>query len=153
MNLNIVILMGKIGRDPEYRAFPNGGGMLSISLATNEYKLSNGKWEQTTTWHNVKVFNELAERLSTTAKKGMGLFVEGKIHITEYTTKDGQTKKIFEILAKTAKLDKSQEAPPQWGDSGWGQQYEPKTPSAPIRQPQPPQKMQRVENLTYDVPF
>lgn len=99
--INKVILIGNIGKDPELKSFENGGKILSFSLATQESwkdPKTNEKVTQTD-WHNVVIRRtSLAELGDQYLKKGMKVYVEGKIRNRSYQV-NGETKYITEIFA------------------------------------------------------
>ena len=99
--VNKVILVGNIGKDPELKSFENGGKILSFSLATQEsWKApkTNEKVTQTD-WHNIVIRRtSLAELGDQYLKKGMKVYVEGKIRNRSYQV-NGETKYITEIFA------------------------------------------------------
>lgn len=79
--INQVTLLGRVGKDPEIRYTTSNKAVAMFSIATNEL----GK--DTTTWHNVKAWEKLAELCEQYVKKGDLLYVQGRI---EYTEKDGK---------------------------------------------------------------
>jgi single-strand DNA-binding protein len=98
--LNKVILIGNIGKDPEVRTLENNVKNARFSLATTEsYKDKNGQKVDQTEWHNIIVWRGLAEVAEKYLRKGMPLYVEGKIRRREYTDKDGVKKYMYEIQA------------------------------------------------------
>lgn len=103
--INKVTLIGHVGQDPETRTLENGTQVGRFSLATSDsYKDKSGEWVNTTEWHNVVVWRELAERAQTKIKKGSLVFVEGKISSRKYTDKDGVEKTVTDIVANTFRL-------------------------------------------------
>lgn len=103
--INKVTLIGNLGGDPEIRHLDNGTAVGRFSLATNEnYKDKDGAWQKQTEWHNVVVWRELAERAEKMYKKGMLVYVEGKISYRKYTDKDGQERHVTDIIANTVRL-------------------------------------------------
>lgn len=85
--MNQVTLIGRVGKDAEFKSFDNGGSIANFSLATKErgYKLQNGtEVPEHTDWHTIVVRNKLAEIASDYIKKGMQLAVMGKIYYREY---------------------------------------------------------------------
>lgn len=97
--VNKAILLGNLGRDPELRTTPTGRYVCTFSLATAEkYKDKNGEWKDSTEWHNVVVWDKLAEVAGQYLKKGHKAYIEGKIKTRSYE-KDGSTRYITEILA------------------------------------------------------
>jgi len=94
--LNKVILIGNLGKDPEYKEDVK---RTSFSLATTEsYNDKDGQRVDQTEWHNIVVWGNLAEIAAKYLKKGTPLYVEGKIRSRSYES-DGQKKYITEIRA------------------------------------------------------
>lgn len=99
--MNQVTLIGRVGRDAEFKQFDNGGSIANFSLATKErgYKLQNGtEVPEHTDWHTVIVRNKMAEVARDYVRKGMQLAVTGKIHYREYEYQ-GQKRIATEIYA------------------------------------------------------
>lgn len=97
--LNIVILTGRLGADPEVKETSQGGKFATLSLATNEkYKDKDGEYKEKTQWHKVIVWNpNLAESLGRYIKKGDVVNVTGQIEYRSYEA-DGVTKYITDIV-------------------------------------------------------
>lgn len=103
--INKVTLIGNLGGDPEVRHLENGTAVGRFSLATNEnYKDKDGNWQKQTEWHNVVVWRDLAERAEKLLKKGMMVYVEGKISYRKYTDKDGQERNVTDIVANNFRM-------------------------------------------------
>ena len=99
MSVNKVILVGNVGKDPEIRHLDSGIAVASFSLATSEsYNAKNGERVTTTEWHNIVLWRGLADVVEKYVKKGMKLYIEGKITSRQYE-KDGITKYFTEIVA------------------------------------------------------
>jgi single-strand DNA-binding protein len=100
--INKVTLIGRLGGDPEVRHLEGGAAVARFSLATNEYyKDKEGNPQETTEWHNIVVWRDLAERAEKQLKKGGMAYVEGKISYRKYTDKDGVERTITDIVAST----------------------------------------------------
>ncbi len=100
--INKVTLIGNLGADPEIRHLEGGSVVGRFPLATNEnYKDKEGNWQSRTEWHNIVVWRDDAERAEKWLKKGMTVFVEGKISYRKYTDKDGVERYITDIVANT----------------------------------------------------
>lgn len=100
--INKVTLIGRLGGDPEIRHLDNGVVVGRFSLATNEYyKDKDGNMQETTEWHNIVVWRDLADRAGKTLKKGGMCYVEGKISYRDYKDKDGADKRVTDIVANT----------------------------------------------------
>ncbi len=105
MSVNHVILVGRVGHDPEIRYAASGDCVATFNLATSEsYKGKDGKRNETTTWHRVVIWRKLAEIVREYVKKGALLYIEGKIQIREYEGRDGNKRKAFEIVASQMKM-------------------------------------------------
>ena len=104
--VNKVFLIGRLGKDPVVRHFENGNAVAEFSLATNEsYKDKEGNWKDITDWHNIKLPNKfMAERAEKYLKKGSQIFVEGKIRTREYDDKEGNKRRITEIIVETFRM-------------------------------------------------
>ena len=98
--LNKVMLIGRLGKDPELRYTPSGSPVATFNLATDEsYKDKEGKKVESTDWHRVVVWNKLAEICGQYLKKGSLVYIEGKIKTRSYDDKQsGQKKFITEIV-------------------------------------------------------
>ncbi|MDA9774586.1 single-stranded DNA-binding protein, partial [Saprospiraceae bacterium] len=78
--INKVMLIGNIGQDPEVKHLESGSVVARFSVATNEnYKDKSGEWQTITEWHSVTCWRALAELVERTYKKGMMVYVEGKL--------------------------------------------------------------------------
>ena len=105
MTINKVILVGHIGKDPEQRALPSGDLIVNFSLATSEkYKDKAGQWQESTEWHKVVTFGNLAKIASEYVKKGSLLYVEGKIATRSWKDANGIQKYSTEIKADVIRM-------------------------------------------------
>jgi len=103
--LNRVTLIGRLGKDPEVRRLETGAVVAKFTLATSEsYKDKDGNKVDTTEWHNVVVWRSLAEIAEKFLKKGMLVYVEGKLTYREYTDKDNVKKYFTEIVASDFRM-------------------------------------------------
>lgn len=110
MSINKVILVGNAGKDPVVRYFDKGVAKATFPLATSEtYTNQQGETITSTEWHNIVLWRSLAEVAEKTVKKGVQVYIVGKIKTRSYVDKDGVNKYITEILADTLiVLDKKQ---------------------------------------------
>lgn len=105
MNVNKVILVGRLTRDPDMRTTASGQSVASISLATNNFWTDkSGTKQEKTEFHNVVLWGRLAEVAGQYLTKGQECFVEGRLQTREYTAKDGTQKKTTEIVGETMQL-------------------------------------------------
>lgn len=96
--INKVILVGRLGKDPEVKHLESGSTLANFSLATSEkYKNKNGEMVETTEWHNIVIWGKLAEIVEKWVHKGDLIYVEGKL-VTRSWEKDGITRYATEIV-------------------------------------------------------
>ncbi|MBH43955.1 MAG: single-stranded DNA-binding protein [Gammaproteobacteria bacterium] len=101
MSVNKVILLGRVGNEPEVKYMPSGNAVLNLSIATNR-KIKNQEsdtWEDKTEWHRVVFFNKPAEIVSQYVKKGQQLYVEGRLQTRKWQDKDGIEKYSTDIIS------------------------------------------------------
>lgn len=100
--VNKVILIGNLGKDPEVRHLEGGTAVASFTLATSEvYKDKNGQRVEQTEWHTVVVWRNLAEIAEKYLKKGMMVYVEGKLRTRSWEDKDKVKRYSTEIVGDT----------------------------------------------------
>ena len=104
MNLNKVMLIGRLTRDPEMRYTPKGDPVTSFSLATNRYgQRPEGDRREFTDYHNVVAWNigrrTLAEFAGQYLRKGSLVYVEGRLQTRSWEGQDGQKRKTTEVVA------------------------------------------------------
>jgi single-strand DNA-binding protein len=105
MSVNKVILVGRLGRDPETRSTGGGQAVANFSIATDEtYKDRNGEKQKRTEWHKIVVWGKQAEIAQQYLKKGSLLFLEGRIQSREWQDKEGQKRTSFEIVATNFRM-------------------------------------------------
>jgi single-strand DNA-binding protein len=103
MALNKVMLIGHLGRDPEVRAFQNGGRVASFSIATSDVwkDKSTGERKEKTEWHRIMILNqnlvEIAERY---LKKGAKVYIEGQLETRKWTDQEGKERHSTEIVLR-----------------------------------------------------
>lgn len=174
MSLNKVILIGRLGRDPEVRYMPNGEAVCNFSVATSEtWNDRNGQRVERTEWHNITMYRKLAEIAGQYLKKGGLVYLEGRIQSRKYQGKDGIERTAYDIVANEMKMlggrnENSGGAP---YEEGYGQSqeayqrpaqqnrqpapdapsYPQEAPAAPRRQPAP--AAAPVEDIDDDIPF
>ena len=107
---NIVILCGKLGKDPELKTTTNTK-ICNFSLATNDsYKGKDGQWVKTTDWHSVVCFGQQAEYLAKNASKGSTIHVVGKLTTRSWDGKDGKKQYKTEVNAKSIEFVSGKQA-------------------------------------------
>jgi len=95
--INKVILVGRLGRDPEERTTANGTRMSNFSLATDNYNGNNG--ETTTEWHRVVVFGKTAEQCNQYLRKGRLVCVEGSLKTRTWEKSPGEKQYFTDVVA------------------------------------------------------
>lgn len=110
MNVNKLILIGRLGRTPELAYTQSKLPMLSLSVATSKNRKKGDEWESETAWHDVVVFGDQAERLAVRGLERGGLvYVEGELGYREYTDKNNSKQKRASIFANTVKYNSMSE--------------------------------------------
>jgi len=105
MSVNKVMLVGRLGRDPETRYTGGGQAVANFSVATDEtYKDRNGEKQKRTEWHKIVVWGKQAEIAQQYLKKGSLVFIEGRIQSREWQDKEGQKRTSFEIVANNFRM-------------------------------------------------
>ena len=105
MSVNKVILVGRLGRDPETRYTSGGQAVCNFSMATDEsFKSKSGERQKRTEWHKIVVWAKLAEIAQQYLKKGSQIYLEGRIQSREWTDKENQKRTSFEIVATDIKF-------------------------------------------------
>lgn len=100
-SINKVILIGRLGKDPEARSMNNGSEVVSFSLATSENwtDKQSGERKEKTEWHNVVIFNEgLAKVAKSYLRKGSSVYIEGQLQTRKWTDQSGNDKYTTEIV-------------------------------------------------------
>ena len=100
-SLNRVQLIGNLGKDPEVKYTPSGTAVAKLAIATNErYKDKNGEWQDRTEWHNVVLWQRLAEVAGEYLKKGGKVYIEGRLQTRSWDDKQTNQKKYMtEVVA------------------------------------------------------
>ncbi|HUM52590.1 MAG TPA: single-stranded DNA-binding protein [Chitinophagales bacterium] len=105
MSVNKVILIGRLGKDPEVRKINATTTVCNFPLATNEsYKNQDGTYTEQTEWHNIVMWRGVAERAERILKKGNTIFVEGKLRTRSWEDKEGHKRYTTEIVVENFQL-------------------------------------------------
>jgi single-strand DNA-binding protein len=104
--INKVILVGRLGRDPETRYTSSGQAVCNFTMATDEsFKSRAGERQQRTEWHRIVVFGKLADICAEHLGKGRQVYVEGRLTTREYEAKNGSGKRYrTEIVARQVRF-------------------------------------------------
>ena len=100
-SVNKVILLGNLGKDPEVKYTPSGTPVAKLALATNErFKDKDGQWQDRTEWHNIVLWQRLAEIAGEYLKKGSKVYIEGKLQTRSWEDKQTNQKRYMtEVVA------------------------------------------------------
>lgn len=151
MSVNKVILVGRLGKDPETRYMTNGEAVTNATLATSEnWKDKSGEKQERTEWHNLVFYRRLAEIAGEYLKKGSQIYVEGKLQTRKWQTKEGQDRYTTEIIVNEMQMLGSK--------SGGGGNFEvvdkpAASASTPTTSNSAPVKSGGFDNFDDDIPF
>ena len=100
--VNKVIILGNLGKDPEVKFMPNGGGVANMTIATSESwkDKQTGEQKEKTEWHRVVMFCKLAEIAGEYLKKGSKVYIEGSLQTRKWTNQQGQDQYTTEIVVQ-----------------------------------------------------
>jgi single-strand DNA-binding protein len=104
--INKVILVGNLGKDPETRYMPNGKAVTNFTIATSESwkDKQTGEQREQTEWHNIVMFERLAEIAAEYLKKGSQVYIEGKLRTRKWQDKEGRDRYTTEINANEMQM-------------------------------------------------
>jgi single-strand DNA-binding protein len=104
-NLNKVLLMGNLTRDPELRYTPSGAAVVEFGMAINrQWKGQDGQKKEEVTFVDVMAWQRTAEIISEYCKKGSPLFVEGRLQLDTWEGKDGQKRSRMRVVVDNMQL-------------------------------------------------
>lgn len=104
--VNKVIILGRLGRDPEVRTFQNGGKVCNLRIATSETwkDKSSGERKERTEWHTVAIFSEPLARIAEQyLRKGSQVYVEGQLETRKWQDQSGQDRYSTEVVLRPYK--------------------------------------------------
>jgi single-strand DNA-binding protein len=105
MTVNKVILVGRLGRDPEIRTTSGGNSVGNIRLATTERRKDrDGNWSDQTEWHTVVCFGKTAETAGRFLKKGRQVYVEGRLQTRKWQDKEGRDRYSTEVVCNALRF-------------------------------------------------
>ncbi len=103
--VNKVILIGRLGQDPEMKYTPSGKAVCNFSVATSEnWKDRNGQKQERTEWHRIVVWDKLAELCNQYLAKGRQAYIEGRLQTRSWDAQDGTKRYATEVLANTVQF-------------------------------------------------
>lgn len=105
MSVNKVIIVGRLGQDPELKYTPSGSAVCNFSVATSEtWADKSGQKQERTEWHRVVVWGKLGELCNQYLAKGRQAYVEGSLRTRSWEDKTGQKKFTTEIMASSVQF-------------------------------------------------
>jgi len=156
MSVNKVILVGRLGAEPESRAFPDGGSICNLRLATSESwkDRQTGERKERTEWHRVTLRNRLGEVAQQYLHKGSQVYIEGRIQTRKWQDQNGQDRYSTEVVGDSMTMLDSKGS---GGSTGYDQPAS--APQAKAASPQPaspsagPDYGGGADYLDDDIPF
>jgi single-strand DNA-binding protein len=138
MSVNKVILVGRLGAEPESRAFPNGGSICNLSVATSESwkDKQTGERKERTEWHRVTLQNRLGEIAQQYLHKGSQVYIEGRIYTRKWQDQSGQDRYSTEIIGNELKMLDSKPSDAAGQQAQVNRQYGAPAPAQPAPAPQ-----------------
>jgi len=100
-SVNKVILIGRVGRDPESRYLNNGDAVVNFSLATSSRKKDG---VDDTQWHRITAYGKVAEVIGNYVKKGSLIYIEGSLKYGKFRDKEGNEKNTIDIIANQMQM-------------------------------------------------
>ncbi len=143
--VNKVILIGRLGKDPETRYMPSGNAVSNVTLATSESwkDKQSGEQKDRTEWHNLVFYNRLAEIAGEYLKKGSQVYVEGRLQTRKWQDKNNNDRYTTEIIVNDMQMLGGRGA-------GGGGDHAPEPASQGASQPQSSSSMDDFDD---DIPF
>ncbi len=109
-SVNKVIIVGRLGKDPDVRYTPSGDAVADLAVATSErFKNKEGDFQEKTEWHNCVVWRRTAEFAKNYLTKGLLVYIEGRIRTEKWQNKDGENR-------YSTKIQVSNLVPLEWKD-------------------------------------
>jgi single-strand DNA-binding protein len=104
-SVNKVILIGRLGKDPEVKYTPSGAPVAKFTLATDEvFKDRSGEQQKRTEWHNIVAWNKLAEICGQYLTKGKQVYIEGSIRSRQWEDQAGNKRTAYDIVARDMRM-------------------------------------------------
>jgi single-strand DNA-binding protein len=120
MSLNRVILLGRLGRDPEIRTTQSGMVVATLNLATDSRRPDgNNGWKNVTEWHRVVLFGKQGELAQKFLTKGREVLIEGELRTREWQDKQGQKRWTTEVVAQNMRFVGGRGGSGSGGESGY----------------------------------
>ena len=149
-SVNKVILIGRLGKDPEVKYTPSGAPVAKFSLATDEvFKDRSGEQQKRTEWHNIVAWNKLAEICGEYLTKGKLVYIEGSIRSRQWEDQAGNKRTAYDIVAGRMQMLGSKAD----SDRAAAAAAAPSAERAPVERPPAAEPPAEPEITDEDVPF
>lgn len=103
--MNKIMLIGRLGKDPEMNYTPSGVAVTKFTIAVNRYsKSSTGERQEETDWFNIVAWRQLAETCNTYLRKGSKIYIEGRLTQRKYTDKNGVERTAIDVVANEMEM-------------------------------------------------
>ena len=150
-SVNKVILVGRLGKDPELKYTPSGAPVAKFSLATDEsFKDKTGEKQEHTEWHNIVAWNKLAEICGEYLTKGKLVYIEGTIRSRQWQDQSGNKRTSYEIIANQMQMLGSKSESGGGGMSRPAPERQASAPPSPSGEPIAPSEPEISDD---DIPF
>ena len=110
---NKVILIGRLGQDPEIKYLESGSSVCNFSLATTYKWTKDGQKQEETEWHKVVLWGRQAEIAGEYLRKGNQVYIEGRLKTRSWEDKDGTKKHVTEVVAGGLELLENRKTTPE----------------------------------------
>ncbi len=124
--LNRVMLIGRLGADPQLKYTSSGRANVNFNLATNaSWKDSDGNQQEKTDWHRIVAWGKLAEIIGEFLKKGSNVYIEGRLQTRSYDDQNGVKRYITEVVASDLEMLGGGNRPESTNNQDHSEQNEP----------------------------
>ena len=153
--INKVIIVGRLGQDPEMKAVGQGSTVTRLNVATSESWVDkNGQKQERTEWHRIVLFNRIGEVAAQYLRKGSRVFVEGSLRTNKWQDQSGNERYTTEIIANSMQLmDSKGTGGEQTGEMPEDMQSGDSAPRAAAARPMAPNAAPMAEEFDDDIPF
>ena len=147
-SVNKVVVLGRLGQDPEIKTTNSGSQVCNLSIATTELgrkdQATGQRGQDETEWHRVTLFGKMAENAGQYLKKGSQVYIEGRLNTRKWQDQNGQDRYSTDIIGNEMQFmsGKSDGAPAQQQQGGYQQAPQPAPQQAPQQGYQPPTQTQ-----------
>jgi single-strand DNA-binding protein len=157
-SVNKVILIGRLGKDPEIKYTPSGAPVAKFSLATDEvFKDKSGEQQRRTEWHNIVAWNKLAEICGEYLTKGKQVYIEGRIQSRQWEDPSGNKRTAYDIVARDMKMlgsrAESERLAATAAERATPERPQPAPPASPAPPSPTPEAPAESEITDEDIPF